>query len=173
MSDDKHQQDLATEIENHHRSGEFDKALEISERALKSEPVDLEAYNARWRLIAEVFSEDEAKKKVFPEIKTLLRTQPETPEVLYTAHWGYKCLPGRAKNVPSSLFDKMLQYPKTKLYLSALLGLAQRSEGTDQEWHYYQRLVNECTVSDGPIFLVYVGIRKNAEVSQSGSRSGK
>ena len=150
MSDDKHQQDLATEIENHHRSGEFDKALEISERALKSEPVDLEAYNARWRLIAEVFSEDEAKKKVFPEIKTLLRTQPETPEVLYTAHWGYKCLPGRAKNVPSSLFDKMLQYPKTKLYLSALLGLAQRSEGTDQEWHYYQRLVNECTVSDGP-----------------------
>ncbi len=150
MSDDKQQQDLATQIKTFHKSGEFDKALEISERALKSNPVDLEAYDARWRLIAKVFSEDEAKKRIFPEIETLLRTQPETPEVLYTAHWGYKTLPGRAENVPSSLFDKMLQYPKTKVYLTALLGLAQRSEGTDQEWRYYQRLVNECTVLDGP-----------------------
>ena len=149
MSDDK-QQDLATQIKNYHRSGEFDKALEISERALKSEPVDLEAYDARWRLIVEMFSEEDARKKIIPEIETLLRTHPETPEVLYTAHWGYKTLPGRAKNIPSSLFDKMLQYPKTKLYLSALLGLAQRSEGTDQEWHYYQHIINECTISDGP-----------------------
>ena len=37
-------------------------------------------------------------------------------------------LPGRTKNVPNSLFDKMLQYPKTATYLSALLGLAARSE---------------------------------------------
>ena len=149
MSDDKHQQDLATQIKNYQKSGEFDKALEISERALKSEPVDLEAYDARWRLIAEVFSEKDARKRIIPEIEVLLQAQPETPEVLYTAYWGYKKLPGRAKNVPSSLFDKMLQYPNTKLYLSALLGLAQRSEGADQEWHYYQRLINECTVSDG------------------------
>lgn len=150
MADDKQQQDLARQIKNYHRSGEFDKALEISNRVLKSDPPDLEAYNSRWRLIAEMFSEEDAKKRIVPEVETLMRTQPETPEVLYTAHWGYKCLPGRAKNVPNSLFDKMLQYPKTKLYLSALLGLAQRSEGTDQEWHYYQRLVNGCTVSDGP-----------------------
>ena len=149
MSDDKHQQDLATQIKNYHRSGEFDKALEISNRVLKSDPPDLEAYNSRWRLIAEMFSEEVAKKRIVPEIETLLRTYPETPELLYTACWGYKKLPGRAKNVPNSLFDKMLQYPNTKVYLSALLGLAQRSEGTDQEWHYYQRLVNECTVSDG------------------------
>ena len=149
MSDDK-QQDLATQIKNHHRSGEFDEALEISKGALKSDPPDLEAYDARWRLIAEMFSEEDGKKRIVPEIETLLRTQPETPELLYTACWGYKKLPGRAKNVPNSLFDKMLQYPKTKLYLTALLGLAQRSEGTDQEWHYYQRIVNECTISDGP-----------------------
>ncbi|MCY3553592.1 MAG: redoxin domain-containing protein [Candidatus Poribacteria bacterium] len=150
MSDDKHQQDLVTQIKNYHRSGEFDKALEISNRVLKSDPPDLEAYDSRWRLIAEMFSEEVAKKRIVPEIETLLRTQPETSELLYTACWGYKKLPGRAKNVPNSLFDKMLQYPKTKLYLTALLGLAQRSEGTDQEWHYYQRIINECTVSDGP-----------------------
>ncbi len=34
MLDNNHQQDLATQIENYHRSGEFDKALKISERAL-------------------------------------------------------------------------------------------------------------------------------------------
>ena len=166
MSDDTQQQDLATQIKNHHRSGEFDKALEISKGALKSNPPDLEAYDARWELIAEMFSEEDAKKRIVPEIETLLRTQSETPELLYAACWGYKKLPGRAKNVPNSLFDKMLQYPKTKLYLTALLGLAQRNEGTDQEWHYYQRLVNECTVSDGPsswYMMAYEKMLKLAE----------
>lgn len=43
MSDNDHQQDLTTQIKNYRRSGEFDKALEISARALKSDPVDLEA----------------------------------------------------------------------------------------------------------------------------------
>ena len=62
MSDDKHQQDLATQIKNYHRSGEFDKALEISNRVLKSDPPDLEAYDARWRLIAEMFPEADGKK---------------------------------------------------------------------------------------------------------------
>ena len=102
MSGDKQQQDLATQIKNHHRSGEFDKALEISKGALKSNPPDLEAYDARWGLIAEMFSEEDAKERIVPEIETLLRTQPETPELLYTACWGYKKLPGRAKNVPNS-----------------------------------------------------------------------
>ena len=159
MSDDK-QQDLATQIKTLHKSGEFDKALEISNRVLKSDPPDLEAYDSRWRLVAEMFSEEDAKKRIVPEIEALLQTQPETPELLYTACWGYKKLPGRAKNVPNSLFDKMLQYPKTKLYLTALLGLAQRSEGTDQEWHYYQRLINECTVSDGPSTWYMMGYEK-------------
>ena len=160
MLDDKQQQDLATQIKNYQKSGEFDKALEISKGALKSDPPDLEAYGSRWKLIAKMFPEEEAKKRICPEIETLLKTQPETPEVLNTAHWGYKCLPGRAKNVPSSLFDKMLQYPSTKIYLSALLGLAQRSEGTSQEWHYYQRLINECTVTDGPSTWYMSGYKK-------------
>ena len=168
MSDDKHQQDLATQIKNYHRSGEFDKALEISNRVLKSDPPDLEAYNSRWRLIADMFSEADAKERIYPEIETLLRTQPETPELLYTACWGYKKLPGRAKNVPNSLFDKMLQYPKTKLYLTALLGLAQRNEGTDQEWHYYQRIINECTVSDGPSSWYMMAYEKMLKLAEQG-----
>ena len=150
MSDDKHQQDLATEIENHQKSGEFDKALEISERALESDPVDLEAYDSRWELIAEMFSREDAQKRIYPEIETLLQTHPETPEVLYTAYWGYRCLPDSAKDVPSNLLDKMLQYPRTKMYLVALLNLAERSEAVSQQWHYYQRVIDECTISDGP-----------------------
>ena len=170
MTDDKHQQNLATEIENHRKSGEFNKALEISERALKSAPADLKAYKVRWKLIAEVFPEVEAKKRIPPEIEMLLRTQPETPEVLNTAHWGYKYLPGRAKNVPSGLFDKMLQYPRTKVYLSALLGLAQQSEDACQRWYYYQRVINECTISDGPsswYLVVYQEMLQLAEADRS------
>ena len=166
MSDGKQQQDLATQIQNYHRSGEFDKALEISNRVLKSDPPDLKAYDSRWELIAEMFSEEDARKRIVPEVETLLRTQPETPELLYTACWGYKKLPGRAKNVPNSLFDKMLQYPKTKLYLTALLGLAQQSEGTDQEWHYYQRLINECTISDGPSTWYMMGYEKMLKLAE-------
>ncbi len=44
MSDGKQQQDLATQIKTLHKSGEFDKALEISALALESDPMDLEAY---------------------------------------------------------------------------------------------------------------------------------
>ena len=69
MTDNKHQQNLATEIENHRKSGEFNKALEISERALKSVPADLKAYSSRWKLIAEMFPETEAKKRIRPEIE--------------------------------------------------------------------------------------------------------
>ena len=150
MSDDKHQQDLATQIKTLHKSGEFDKALEISKGALKSNPPDLEAYNARWKLMTDMFSEAEAKEKINPEIEMVLRTHPVSPELYYTVHRGYKRLPGRAKNVPKNIFEKMLQFPGTKTYLSALLGLAQQSEDEYQQWHYYQRLINECTVSDGP-----------------------
>ena len=150
MSDDKDQQDLATQIQNHRRSGEFDKALEISKGALKSNPPNLEAYDSRWELIAEIVSEGDAKKRIHAEIETLLETHPETPELLNAAYWGYMHLPGRVKNVPSSLIDKMLQYPKTETYLTALLGLAERSEDDCQKWHYYQRVIDECTISDGP-----------------------
>ena len=150
MSDDKHQQDLATQIKNYRRSGEFDKALEISKGALKSDPPDLESYDSRWELIAEMFSEADAKKTISPEIETLLKVHPETLELLNAAYWGYMHLPGRTKNVPNSLFDKMLQHPRTEVYLTALLGLAERSEDACQKWHYYQRVIDECTISDGP-----------------------
>ena len=152
----KHQQDLATQIKTLHKSGEFDKALEISKRVLKSDPPDLEAYDSRWRLIAKMFSEEDAKKKILPEIESLLRIHPETPEVLEAAHWGYRHLPGGAKNVPSSLFDKMLQYSKTELHLLALLGLAEQSEEASQKWHYYQRVTDEFSASDVPELSWYL-----------------
>ena len=70
--------------------------------------------------------------------------------MLWTAYWGYMHLPGRTKNVPDSLFDKMLQYPRTEVYHAALLGLAERSQDVRQKWHYYRRFIDECTVSDVP-----------------------
>ena len=161
MSGNNHQQDLATQIENHHRSGEFDKALEISERALKSNLADLKACSSRWRLIAEMFLEEEASKRIRPEIESVLGTHPETPEVLGTAYWGYMALPGRTKNVPNSLFDKMLRYPRTETYQAALFGLAERSQDARQQWHYYQRVIDEFTASDAPILSWYVGAHED------------
>ena len=155
MLSNNQQQNLATQITNHHRSGEFDKALEISARALESNPANLEAYSSRWRLIGEMFPEEEAKKRICSETEALLRTQPETSEVLDTAYWGYMSLPNRAKNVPNSLFDQMLQYPRTQVYLTALLGLAERSEDVHQKWHYHQRVTDEFTASDAPILSWY------------------
>ena len=145
-----HQRNLATQIKENYKSGEFEKALEISAQALGSNPPDLKAYSARWRLIAEMFSEEDAPKRILPEIETLLQTHPQTPELLKTVYWGYMEFPGHAKNVPDRLFDKMLQYPKSELYLTALLGLAGRSEDVSQQWHYYQRVIDECTISDAP-----------------------
>ena len=150
MSGNNHQEDLATQIENYHRSGEFDRALEISARALESNPADMKAYGSRWELIAEMFPEEEARKRVRPEIESVLRTQPETPEVLEAAYWGYRHLPGGAKNIPMGLLDKMLRFPGTKIYQSALFRLADRSQNVRQQWHYYQRFINECTASDVP-----------------------
>ncbi len=156
MLNNNHQQNLATQIKNHHQLGEFDKALEISTRALESNPADLEAYGSRWRLIAEMFPEEDGKKRISPEIEYILQTHSETPEVLSTAYWGYMSLPGRAKNVPSSLFEQILQHPRTEIYLAALFGLVERSEETSQKWHYYQRVIDEFTVSDVPVLSWYL-----------------
>ena len=161
MSIDNHQQDLATQIREHHRSGEFDKALEISARALKSNPADLEAYGSRWELIAEMFPEEEAEKRIQPEIESVLRTQPETPEVLWTAYWGYRRLPDGAKNIPIELLDRILRFPGTTIYQAALLALAERSEDVPQQWHYYQRVIDECTASDIRESSWYVGAHED------------
>ena len=161
MSNDNSQQDLATQIENHRRSGEFDKALEISERALESNPADLKVCDSRWRLIAEMFPEEEAEKRIHSEIESVLRTQPENPEVLWTAYWGYRRLPDGAKNIPIELLDKILQFPGTTIYQAALFGLAERSEDARQQWHYYQRVIDECTPSDVRESSWYVGAHED------------
>ena len=95
MSDDKHHQDLAAQIKEYHQIGEFDKALEISAGALESNPADLEAYGSRWKLVADMFPEEEAKRKIRPEIESLLQTNTETQELLNTAYWGYRGLAGQ------------------------------------------------------------------------------
>ena len=145
MSDDKHQQDLAAQIKEYHQIGEFDKALEISAGALESNPADLDAYRSRWELVADMLPEEEAKRKIRPEIESLLQTNTETQELLNTAYWGYRGLAGGADHVPRVLLDKMLQYPGTKVYQSALFGLAHQSPEARQKWHYYQRLIDECS----------------------------
>ncbi|MCY3724176.1 MAG: TlpA disulfide reductase family protein [Candidatus Poribacteria bacterium] len=155
MLNSNHQQDLAIQIEKNYESGEFEKALEISAQALESNPPDLKAYSARWKLIVEMLSEADARKKILPEIEYVLSTHPEKTEALRTAFWGYMRLPGDEKNVPNSLFDEMLQYPKTENYQTALFILAKRSENTLQKWDYYERVIDEFTTSDAPIFSWY------------------
>ena len=174
MLNNNQQQNLATQIKSHYQSGEFNKALEISARALESNPADLEAYGSRWRLITEMYPEEEGKKRICSEIESLLRIHPETPELLHTAYWGYMKIPGsekREKKVPNSLFDQMLQYPRTEIYLTALLGLAERSEDVHQKWHYYQRVIDAFTAANAPIlswyWLAYQQMLRLAEADRS------
>ena len=134
-----------------------DQELLIQEFLGSVQITDLEVCDSRWGLIAKMFPEADTKKIIPPEIETLLRIHPETPEVLSTAYWGYMTLPGRTKNVPNSLFDKMLQYPRTEVYQAALLGLAERSEDIHQKWHYYQRVIDECAALDVPGNSWYFG----------------
>ena len=133
--------------------------------------IDLETYLSQWKLIAETLPEKEARKRIYLEIEVLLRTYPENLEVLETAYWGYRCLPGLAKNVPMRLFNKILQYPNTEIYQAALFGLAERSEDASQKWHYYQRVTDEFTASDAPVLswymLAYEEMLRLAEVDRS------
>ena len=156
MLEENHQEDLATQIKSYHQAGEFDKALEISTRAVESNPADLDVYDLRWSLIAKMFSEEEAKERIHSEIESLLRTHPETPEALEAAYWGYRRLPDGVMNIPDRLFEKMLQYPRTKIYQSALLGLAARSQDSRQKWHYHLRHVDMYTDSDAPVLSWYL-----------------
>ena len=134
-----------------------DQELLIQEFFGSVQITDLEVCDSRWWLIADMFPEEEARKRICAEIEKLLRIHPETPKVLDTAYWGYMSLPGRTQNVPNSLFDKMLQYPRTEIYQAALLGLAERSEDVHQKWHYYQRVIDECSASDVPGNSWYFG----------------
>ena len=57
---------------------------------------------------------------------------------------------GRTDNVPEDLFTRMLQYPKTEAWLSALLGLAEKSDKPREKWDYYRRIIDESTAEDFP-----------------------
>ena len=148
-----------------------DQELLIQEFLGSVQITDLEVCGSRWSLIAKMFSEADAQKRICSEIKSLMRIHPETSEMLETAYWGYMNLPGRTKNVPNSLFDKMLQYPGTGGYQAALLGLAERSEDVHQKWHYYQCVINAFTVSDAPelswYMLAYEEMLRLAEADRS------
>ena len=96
------------------------------------------------------------KRRSILKLKTLLKTLPETPELLDTVYWGYKRIPGGAINVPQSLTDRILQYPKTEIYLATLMGLSESSETASEKWHYYKRVVDEFTPSNVPILSWYI-----------------
>ena len=55
----------------------------------------------------------------------------------------------------------MLRYPRTETYQAALFGLAERSQDARQQWHYYQRVIDEFTASDAPILSWYVGAHED------------
>ena len=151
---DKH--NIISHIRDSFEAGELEQALEMSSRALKADPVDLEVYELRWQVIAKIFSDEAAKEKIHSEVENLLETLPETSELLDTAYWGYKSIPGGAINIPQSLVDRILQYPKTEVYLAALMGLSERSENAREKWHYYRRVVDEFTPSDVPEISWYI-----------------
>ena len=150
MSEDKQQQDLAAQIKEYHQIGEFDKALEISAGALESNPVDLDACRSRWELVADMFPEEDAKGKIRPEIESLLRTNDETQELLNTAYWGYRGLAGGADNVPRLLLDKMPTISRNQSLSERIIRVSSPKPEAHEKWHYYQRLINECTASDVP-----------------------
>lgn len=156
MSDKHNKHNLISHIRDSFEAGELEQALEMSTRALKTDPVDLEVYDLRWQVIARMFSDEAAKEKIHAEVENLLETLPETPELLDTAYWRFKRIPGGAINVPQSLIDRILQYPKTEVYLAALMGLSERSENDSEKWHYYKRVVDEFTPSDVPVISWYI-----------------
>lgn len=156
MSNKQNKHNLISQIRNSFEAGEFEQALEMSTRALKADPVDLEVYSFRWQVIAKMFSDELAKEKIHSEVENLLETLPETPELLDVAYWGCKSIPGGAVNIPQSLIDRILQYPKTEVYLAALMGLSESSEITREKWHYYKRVVDEFTPSDVPVLSWYI-----------------
>ncbi len=69
MSDEHIEHNLISHIRDSFEAGEFEQALEISTRALKTDPVDLEVYDLRWQVIARLFSDEEAKEKIHSDVR--------------------------------------------------------------------------------------------------------
>jgi tetratricopeptide (TPR) repeat protein len=149
--------DALSEAKEYRKKGQYEQALAACSRAIELEPNAYEAYSIRWDVLNGMMSPLEARAKITAEVEAFLDTHPETPEALHIAYWGYMGLPGRTQNVPQSLFEKMLQHPGTKAYLSALTGLAERSQNPREEWEYNRRVINEFTPSNAPILSWYLG----------------
>ena len=128
--------------------GRHDQALTACDRALKADPNSHKAHDLRWMILGEKLAPDEMQKIVNPEVETFLNSREETPEALFIAYWGYMRHPGRTQNVPDHLFERMQKYPGTDTLLTALLGLAERSQDPLQQWEYYRRIIDEFTAED-------------------------
>ena len=63
MSDKHNKNNVISHIRDNFEAGELEQALEMSTRALKTDPVDLKVHELRWRVIAKMFSDEEAKEK--------------------------------------------------------------------------------------------------------------
>ncbi len=150
---------------------QYEQALAACSRALEADPNAYGAYTIRWQILAETMAPDETRAKIEAEVEAFLNAQKEIPEVLNTAYWGYMELTGRTKNVPEILFAKMLQYPKTRASLSALCGLAERSNNPREKWDYNQRLINEFTAEDVPelswYMIAHINMLRLAEQDRS------
>jgi peroxiredoxin len=138
------------EAEKYLQKGQHEKSLKACVRALEADPSNYKAYELRWNILCKIMSGEEARKTIEPEIESILTKHPETPDMLNAVYWGYMYLPGRTKNVPESLFTRMLQYPGTQASLSALDGLAEHSSNPRETWEYKQRIIDEFTIEDVP-----------------------
>ncbi len=161
-----------SEARAHVERKEYKEALAACTRAIEADPDAYDAYTIRWATLAELWGTraqimapvgarhkitilappPEARKKISSKIDAFLQSHKETPKALDTAYWGYMFLPGygRTENVPEDLFTRMLQYPKTEAWLSALLGLAEKSLKPREKWDYYRRIIDEATAEDFP-----------------------
>ena len=129
------------------RKRQYEQALAACDRAIKTDPNACEAYAYRWLVLGEILAPDEIGRTINPEVESFLATRVESPEVLFEAYWGYMRHPDRTKNVPDSLFKRMLAYPGTDAMLTALLGLAEQSQDPREKWAYNRRVIDEFTAS--------------------------
>ncbi|MBM3240740.1 hypothetical protein FJZ31_31030 [Candidatus Poribacteria bacterium] len=144
------------EAEKYLQKGQHEKSLKACARALEADPSNYKAYELRWNILCKIMSGEGARKTMESEIESILTKHPETPDMLNAVYSGYMYLPGRTQNVPESLFTKMLQYPGTKAYLSALVGLAERSQDASEKLEYNRRIIDEFTISNAPMLSWYI-----------------
>ena len=140
---------------------QYEQARTACDRAIKTDPNACEAYGYRWLALGEILAPEEIGRTINPEVEGFLATHVEIPEVLFEAYWGYMRHPDRTKNVPDSLFKRMLAYPGTDAMLTALLGLAERSQDPREKWAYNRRIIDEFTASGTSYLSWYLGAHQD------------